>query len=184
MHQAMTLHKRSLYLIASVGAGRALFVIVLLVVWTVMTANGSVAYESKPEPTSNVVMPNAGKTTLLVRTALLTLNNALQSGNYAVLRDTSAPGFREANSPAKLARTFASLEAQNLDLSAVAIMVPQLTESPVLENNEFLHIKGYFPGQPVQINFSLTFQVIGGSWRLFGLSVNPVTSSTLPRAAP
>ncbi len=107
----------------------------------------------------------------------------MQSGNYTVLRDTSAPGFREANSPAQLARTFSSLESQNIELSAVAIMVPQLTETSVLENN-LLRIRGYFAGQPVRIDFDLLFQVVDGYWRLFGLSVNPVRSSPPPGEAP
>jgi hypothetical protein len=36
-----------------------------------------------------------------------------------------------------------------------------------------LRLKGYFPGQPVQINFEMLFQAVDGRWRLFGLSVQP-----------
>jgi hypothetical protein len=36
-----------------------------------------------------------------------------------------------------------------------------------------LHLKGYFPGQPVQINFEMLYQAVDGRWRLFGLSVQP-----------
>jgi hypothetical protein len=38
------------------------------------------------------------------------------------------------------------------------------------------HVKGYFPGQPVQIDFDVLYQAVGGQWRLFGLAVQPVTS--------
>jgi hypothetical protein len=36
-------------------------------------------------------MPEAEKVVLLLRTTLLTLNDALQTGNFTVLRDVSAP---------------------------------------------------------------------------------------------
>jgi hypothetical protein len=38
-------------------------------------------------------MPEAEKVVLLLRTTLLTLNDALQTGNFTVLRDVSAPSF-------------------------------------------------------------------------------------------
>jgi hypothetical protein len=44
-----------------------------------------------------------------------------------------------------------------------------------------LRLKGYFPGEPVQINFELLYQAVDGRWRLFGLSVQPSSSS---KAAP
>jgi hypothetical protein len=44
-----------------------------------------------------------------------------------------------------------------------------------------LHLTRYFPGQPVQINFEMLYQVVEGRWRLFGISVNP--SQTRPSAS-
>ena len=34
-----------------------------------------------------------------------------------------------------------------------------------------LRLTGYFPTRPLQINFDLIFQNVGGQWRLFGISV-------------
>ena len=56
----------------------------------------------------------------------------------------------------------------------VSVISPQLTEAPSLDQEKgMLHLKGYFPGQPVQINFEMLYQSVGGHWRLFGLSANP-----------
>src|SRR5262249_5338088 len=105
-----------------------------------------------------VVMPDAEKIVLLLRNTLSTLNDALQTGNFTVLRDVAAPGFREANSAAKLSRIFASLGEQGIDLSAVSVITPQLAEAPTLDQAKaMLHLKGYFPGQPVQINFEMLY---------------------------
>lgn len=128
-----------------------------------------------------VVMPDAEKIVLLLRVALITLNDALQTGNFTVLRDIGAPGFREANTAARLSQSFSDLAAKSVDLSSVTIIAPQLTEAPGLDQaKSMLHLKGYFPGQPVQINFEMLFQAVDGRWRLFGLSVQPGPPTPLP----
>ena len=144
----------------------------------------SAAEQSLPQPSQpQAVMPDAEKIVLLIRTALLTLNDALQTGNFTVLRDIGAPGFRDANSAASLSQNFSSLMSQGADLTAVAVMSPQLTEPPVLDpQSDMLQLKGIFPGNPVQINFTLVFQPIAGRWRLFGLSVNPSQAVAVPPA--
>jgi hypothetical protein len=136
-----------------------------------------------PAP-QQVVMPDAQKIVLLLRSTLLTLNDAIQTGNFTVLRDVGAPGFRDANSPARLSQAFSNLASQGVDLSAVTVIAPQLTEAPALDQQKgMLHLKGYFPGQPVQINFEVLYQSVGGRWRLFGLSVQPGTPAPAPAQA-
>jgi len=123
-----------------------------------------------------VAMPGAEKIVLLVRISLITLDDALRTGNYTVLRDMGAPAFREANSAARLSRIFSDLAAKNVDLASVAVIAPQLSEKPGLDQEKgMLHLKGYFPGRPVQINFDLLYQAVAGRWRLFGISVQPGT---------
>ena len=130
-----------------------------------------------PPARAQVKMPDDTQVLLLIRTALLTLNDALQSGNFTVLRDVAAPGFRDVNTASKLGQIFSNLQSQNIDLSMVAVMQPQLSPKPKLDKkNNTLRITGVFPGKPVGIGFDLIYQVVGGKWRLFGISVNPVKS--------
>ena len=128
-------------------------------------------------------VPPAEKLVLLIRMSLLTLNDALQTGNFTVLRDRGSPSFREANSAADLARIFTRLEAQNIDLGMVAIMTPQLTEAKVEGPEQRLTLKGIFPGQPTQIDFELAYEPVAGHWQLFGISVAPVEAQASPAAA-
>jgi hypothetical protein len=108
----------------------------------------------------------------LIRSTLLTLNDANRSGNYTVLHDLAAPGFREKNSAADLALIFSNLRRRHFGLFAVALAAPQLTAPPHIENNGMLRLTGYFPTRPLQIKFDLLFQNVGNEWRLFGISVN------------
>jgi hypothetical protein len=80
---------------------------------------------------------------LLLRSTLITLNDAIQTGNFTVLRDMGAPGFRDANSPARLSRAFTDLASRGVDLSAVSVITPQLMEAPTLDQQKgMLHLKG------------------------------------------
>ncbi len=134
-------------------------------------------------PAPQVAMPNAEKIVLLLRGTLLTLNDAIQTGNFTVLRDRGAPGFRDANSAGRLAQIFSDLTAKGIDLSVVTVVTPQLNEPPGLDQqNGMLRLKGYFPGKPVQIDFEVLYQAVGGQWRLFGLSVQP-GAPTPPQSA-
>lgn len=107
----------------------------------------------------------------LVRATLLTLNDANRSGNYTVLRDLAAPDFQAKNTAADLAQIFADLRRRNFDLFAVALLAPQFAVPPARDANGRLRLTGSFPTRPLQISFDLTFQTVGGEWRLFAISV-------------
>jgi hypothetical protein len=116
----------------------------------------------------------------LVRSTLLTLNDANRSGNYTVLRDLAAPGFQAKNNAADLAGIFADLRRRHVDLFAVALMAPQLASAPALDGNGMLRLTGHFQTQPLQIKFDLLFQNVDNNWRLFGVSVQ--TLEVAPQA--
>jgi hypothetical protein len=108
---------------------------------------------------------------ILIRSALLALDQANKTGNYTVLRDLGAPDF-QANSAAQLAEIFAQQRKDNVDLSGVAVIDPQLTLLPQIEGSGLMRMAGFFPSVPTQVNFELLYAPVGGRWRLFGLSVS------------
>jgi hypothetical protein len=131
---------------------------------------------------------------ILIRETLLALDQANKTGNYTVLRDLGAPAF-QANNAARLGEIFASERRDNLDLSGVAVLEPQLSLLPQIEANGLLHMSGVFPSAPEQVNFDVAFAPVNGQWKLFGISVGlahtgpsapqappPVTSAPKPKA--
>ena len=108
---------------------------------------------------------------ILIRETLLALDQANKTGNYTVLRDLGSPDF-QANSAARLAEIFAQQRHDNIDLSGVAVIDPQLTLLPQIEANGMMHMAGFFPSVPTQVNFELAYAPVGGRWRLFALSVS------------
>lgn len=107
----------------------------------------------------------------LIRSTLLTLNDADRSGNYTVLRDLASPRFQSENTDADLAGHFKDLRRRQIDLYAVALEAPHLTAPPALDDDGMLELKGFFPTRPLRIKFNLKFQDVSGHWRLFAISV-------------
>jgi hypothetical protein len=112
-----------------------------------------------------------GQAIYLVRSTLMTLNDADRSGNYTVLRDLAAPEFQNKNSAADLAQSFGDLRRRKFDLFAVSFASPQFSSDPALDSSGKVRLMGFFPTQPLQINFDLTFESVNGQWRLFAISV-------------
>ncbi|TGR16703.1 MULTISPECIES: hypothetical protein [unclassified Mesorhizobium] len=108
---------------------------------------------------------------ILIRGTLLALDQANKTGNYTVLRDLGSPNF-QANSAAQLGDIFANQRKQALNFGAVAVLEPQLTLLPQIEPNGMLHMAGFFPSVPMQVNFELLFEPVNRQWNIYGVSVN------------
>lgn len=108
----------------------------------------------------------------LVRSTLAAVHHANETGNYTVLRDLGAPGFREANAPERLAETFRVQRERRLDLSGTLFVEPVLTVPPRLEPNGMMRVAGHFPAGRVRLEFDLVYQPVDGRWRLYGIATD------------
>jgi hypothetical protein len=112
--------------------------------------------------------------TVIVKDAIIALHQANLTGNYSVLRDMGTPVFRENFDQAALAAAFANLRARKIDLSPAYFLSPNLTKAPELNKDNELVVTGFFPTQPLQIQFELRFMQLDGRWRLAGMGVDAV----------
>jgi hypothetical protein len=120
----------------------------------------------------------------LLRNTLIALHQANLTGNYTVLRDLGAPGFRDANSATRLGEIFAPIRARGVDLSRVVLVEPNLTVAKINENG-MLNIAGNLAVTPVPVNFEMLYQAVSNNWQLFGISINaeqPQAALTPPAA--
>jgi len=135
-----------------------------LIVATLFLFSGAAQAQSK-KPT----VPDSRTLSILVRTTMIAFNHANLTGNYTVLRDLAAPSFAEVNSAAKLADIFRTWRERKLDISTIVSFPPEFIEAPKITKRNQLHVEGYFPTSPLQVNFGMLFQLIDGRWRLFGM---------------
>jgi hypothetical protein len=113
----------------------------------------------------------------LLRTTLVAVHQANVTGNYTILRDLAAPSFQERNTAADLALIFAPFRRQNIDLAPAALLEPQFTQAPVIDQGNMLRMSGTLPTKPVGVAFDLAFQAVSGSWRLVGIAIAPAKAA-------
>ena len=117
---------------------------------------------------------------LLMRNALIALDQANKTNEYSVLRATASEAF-QVNSTGKLSEIFAGQRREGLNLAYAAIMEPRWTVEPQIEPSGLVHMAGYFEVTPVPVAFDLLFTQQKGQWLLFGVSVSLIQQ---PPAAP
>jgi len=124
-------------------------------------------------------LPNPYKMNMLIRTILIALSQANQTGNYSVLRDLGTMRFQASNTDTRLGEIFADLRQRKLDFSPVLFFDPKLIRQPAIEG-EMLRLTGFIPTTPERIVFDMGFELQGEEWRLAAIviDVQPVAPQT------
>ncbi len=134
-----------------------------------VTANAP-ALVAQP-PSAQIQMPPPEALIIMIRSSLVALSQANITNNYQVLNALGSESFRMANSPARLAQLFAPFRTNKIDLAPVVFVTPQLSQQPSMNNGK-LRLIGYFPTQPMRVDYDLQFEPSGGIWKLYGIAVN------------
>jgi hypothetical protein len=120
-------------------------------------------------------LPDALLEEVLVKTSLLTFNDANVTGNYDVLHAKLAKPFRERFSPADLKQSFKSYAGKHIDLIAAKPIV-RTSEASIKDGR--LRLRGYFDTAPNRLTYELDFVVSEGEWKLISLHVRAKPPST------
>lgn len=127
-----------------------------------------------------LALPDPYKLNMMIRTAIIALNQANLTGNYTVLRDLGAAPFRASNDASRLAEVFSTLRKRKIDLSPVLFFMPKLVQPPQIDERGLIRLTGYFETAPERINFEVYYVFEAGDWRLFGIGVilSPAVDAT------
>lgn len=124
-----------------------------------------------PAPAEDKV-PNAQLQEILIKTALLTLNDANITGNYAVLHAKLAKPFRDQFSPDRLKQIFKPFADQKLDYGLIAAKQPLASSESIIDKRGALILRGYFDTRPSRLTYELDFLPSEGEWKPIKLNVN------------
>ena len=108
---------------------------------------------------------------VLVKTSLLSFNDANITGNYTVLHDKLSKPFRQEFPPERLKEAFREFSEKNVDIELVAVLKPTYEPAPTIDSEGKLVVRGYFPTEPIRVNFNLAFIPSDGEWKLIRLNV-------------
>ncbi|WP_128921209.1 hypothetical protein [Bradyrhizobium nanningense] len=106
---------------------------------------------------------------VMVKVALLSLNDANLTGNYDVLYAKMARPFRERFSAATLKQAFATFAGHHID--AIAGMPIVTTEEPRIGENGALLLRGHFDTAPSRLSYALDYAMSEGEWKLITIDV-------------
>lgn len=117
-------------------------------------------------------VPPANFQEVLIKTSLLTLNDANITANYAVLHAKTAKPFREQFSPERLKQVFKGFSDQKVDWGLIATMTPVATSESKVDQRGALVLHGYFDTKPNRLFYQLEFLSSEGEWKPSKLYVN------------
>jgi hypothetical protein len=113
---------------------------------------------------------------VMVKTSLLTLNDANLTGDYDVMHAKMAKPFRERFSADTLKQAFKTFAGKHIDVIAAQRIVS--TSEPTINADGALMLRGYFDTTPSRLSYALDYAVSEGEWKLIRIDVNVRGSST------
>ena len=147
----------------------------LLISTSIVVATATAAWAQAPE------LPSPKVEEVMVKTSLLTLNDANLTGNYAVMFARMAKPFRERFTPDTLKQAFRSFAGHHID--AIAAMSPARDGAPSISGNGVLSLRGAFDTTPSRLTYQLDFAVSENEWKLVAIDVKVKSSSTTASGA-
>ena len=116
-------------------------------------------------------VPPARPLEALVKSSLMSLNDANLTGDYRVLHARLSEPFRKQYTPDRLKTTFKEFSEKNVDIDIVTAMTPAYDQPPYVDGEGKLIVHGYFPTEPSRVSFEMDFVNGDGDWKLIRINV-------------
>ena len=117
-------------------------------------------------------MPSPLVQEILIKSILVTLNDAVASDNFTILHAKISKPFRDQFPPEKLRAVFKDLVEKHAVFDAVVAekMIPD--DDARIDEQGVLKLKGHFQTTPKQVKYQLGFIRSEGSWKLSGVTID------------
>lgn len=117
-------------------------------------------------------MPSPFVQEVLVKSILLTLNDAVAADNFTVMHAKISKPFRDQFPPDKLRTVFKDLIEKRAVFDAV-VAKPLVPDGDAkIDENGVLRLKGRFETTPKQVKYQLGFIASDGLWKLSGITID------------
>jgi hypothetical protein len=107
----------------------------------------------------------------LVKSSLMSFNDANVTDNYTVLHAKLSQPFRIKYPPEKLAETFKVFRDKRIDFDVISALKPVYDPEPKVDDDGKLIVEGYFDPEHARVAFELDFIPSDGEWKLIRLNV-------------
>jgi hypothetical protein len=123
-------------------------------------------------PAHAIQIPSDDERDVLIRTTLMTFNDANMTGNYAVLLAKASRQFQSQITAEKLATAFEAFRTNELFFEGVVSEDYDSSEKPTIDSEGALVLSGVFKTDDMQVKYRLRFVQNGKVWKLLGINVD------------
>jgi hypothetical protein len=117
-------------------------------------------------------IPDDDSQDVLIRTTLLTFNDANMTNNYAVMLARSSKQFQSQFTPDKMATAFEIFRKNKLFFEEVATADYDSSEKAVIDKEGALVLAGVFKTDGLQVKYNLRFVKNDDAWKMLGINVD------------
>ena len=115
--------------------------------------------------------PDAFTQEVLVKSTLLTFNDANVTGNYAVMHAKLSKPFRDAFPPERLKEVFKVFHEKRIDFDLIVAKPPTASKPAQINDNGVLMLHGYFDTTPSRVYYELDYIMSDGEWKPIRINV-------------
>ncbi len=116
--------------------------------------------------------PEAEAQEVLIKTTLLTFNDANVTENYSVLHAKLSKQFRDQFPPERLKEVFKPFVEQKIDIDLIAAKTPIPAKAADVDDRGVLSLSGHFDTKPSHVFYDLGYVMSDGEWKPIKINVN------------
>jgi hypothetical protein len=123
-------------------------------------------------PARAIQIPSDDEQDVLIRTTLMTFNDANMTGNYAVLLAKASRQFQTQITADKLSSAFEPFRTNELFFESVVDAHRDSSDKPTIDQEGALVLVGVIKTNEMQVKYRLRFVQNGKAWKLLGINVD------------
>jgi hypothetical protein len=117
-------------------------------------------------------LPDATMQEMLIKSTLLTFNDANITANYTVLHARMSKPFRDQFPPDRLKAAFKDFSEKHIDIALVAAKIPVPDMPASINDDGVLTLEGHFDTSPKKLKYILGYIMSDGEWKPIRLKVD------------
>jgi len=117
-------------------------------------------------------VPDQTMQEVLIKSTLMTFNDANVTGIYTVLHAKLSKPFRDQFSPEKLKEAFKVFADKHIDFEIIAAKKPISTTDTTVDDRGVLALNGYFDTTPSHVYYDLKYILSDGEWKPIRINVD------------
>jgi hypothetical protein len=116
-------------------------------------------------------IPTQAELRRMATAALLDFNQAVKAKDFSSFYDKIADVWKQQTSAPKLQEKFQEFIDKGIDIGPIKNVEPQLDPAAPADEVGVLLVKGYYPTQPAQVQFTLKYVREAAAWKLLSIGV-------------